>query len=163
MDVDFLQVKEAYTSVNHAISRWITFKKEAAGVPRSTEEYFSKRSKVLQDCFEELHMNFADGFPYSGDQLFEASVLAEPPSQGAYIEHHYAKRISVTSGSYVPLMLTDVLPSYKLFEQTDLLEAFTTVEKRVLYGGTQTMSRQHRERPTSPNSGWNGRGNKPSP
>src|SRR5438477_8915491 len=130
MDVDFLQVKEAFTAVDHAITRWITFKKEAVGERLSPESFFPKRNIALQACFEELHTSFADGFPYTSDQLFEASIQAEPPPHGAYIEHHYAKRLSVTSGSYVPLMLTDVLPSYKLFEQTDLLEALATVEKR---------------------------------
>src|SRR5208282_6921986 len=134
MDVDFLQVKEAFTAVDHAITRWITFKKEAIGERHSPESFFTKRNRALQACFEELHTSFADGFPYTSDQLFEASIQAEPPPQGAYIEHHYAKRLPVTSGSYVPLMLTDVLPSYKLFEQTDLLEALATVDKRVVYG-----------------------------
>ena len=63
-------------------------------------------------------------------------------------------------------MLTDVLPSYKLFDQTDLLEALATVDKRAMYGGPQT-SRSHRERPTSPSSSnWAAAargGNKPSP
>jgi GTPase-activating protein BEM2 len=63
-------------------------------------------------------------------------------------------------------MLTDVLPSYKLFDQTDLLEALATVDKRIVYGGSQA-SRSYRERPTSPNSSnWavTARGgNKPSP
>jgi GTPase-activating protein BEM2 len=163
MDIDFLQVKEAFTAVDHAINRWITFKKEAVGERQSPDSFFSKRNRALQACFEELHSSFADGFPYTADQLFEASIQAELPPQGAYIEHHYAKRISVTSGSYVPLMLTDVLPSYKLFEQTDLLEALATVEKRAPYG-SQAMNRQHRERPAPSNtSAWAGRGNKPSP
>ena len=149
--------------MEHAISRWITFKEETGGAREPLQKYFEKRSKALQTCLEELHTNFGDGFPYSADQLFEASVQAEPPPQGAYIEHHYAKRLSVTSGSYVPLMLTDVLPSYKLFEQTDLLEALSTVDKRLMYG-SQIMSRQQRERPMSPSStAWAGRGNKPSP
>ena len=62
-------------------------------------------------------------------------------------------------------MLTDVLPSYKLFDQTDLLEALATVEKRVMYGVSQNTSRSQRDRPTSPSSStnWAGRGNKPSP
>ena len=163
MDVDFLQVKEAFTAVDHAITRWITFKKEAVGERQSPQSFFIKRNRALQACFEELHTSFADGFPYTADQLFEASIQAEPPPQGAYIEHHYAKRLPVTSGSYVPLMLTDVLPSYKLFEQTDLLEALATVDKRVLHG-SQNTARQHRERPTTSNaSAWAGRGNKPSP
>ena len=156
-------MKNAFTAVEHAITRWITFKNGAVGERQSPESFFSKRNRALQACFEELHSSFAEGFPYIADQLFEASIQAESPSQGAYIEHHYAKRISVTSGSYVPLMLTDVLPSYKLFEQTDLLEALATVDKRVPYG-TQAMARQHRERPTTSNqSAWAGRGNKPSP
>ena len=125
---------------------------------------FLKRSKALQECFEELHSSFAESFPYSADQLFEVSLQVELPPQGTYIEHHYAKRLSVTSGSYVPLILTDVLPSYKLFEQTDLLEALATVDKRSLYSGGQATTRQHRERPTTSNaSAWAGRGNKPSP
>ena len=163
MDVDFLEVREAFTAVQQAIARWITFKKEAVGERQSPESFFSKRNRAFQACFEELHFSFADGFPYTAEQLFEASIQAEPLPQGAYIEHHYAKRISVTSGSYVPLMLTDVLPSYKLFEQTDLLEALATVEKRVMYG-SQAIAKQHRERPTISNtSAWAGRGNKPSP
>jgi hypothetical protein len=151
-------------SVENAITRWITFKNDAPGERQPPEALFTRRNRALQTCFEELHINFADGFPYSAEQLFEASILAEPPQQGNYIEHHYAKRLSVTSGSYVPLMLTDVLPSYKLFEQTDLLEALATVEKRVQYSGSQAVSRQHQARPTtSTASAWAARGNKPSP
>jgi len=167
--VDFVEIKEAVKSVEHAIRRWNNFKEipDPDREPIPPSAFFEKRSRALQLCFEDLHTTFAEGFPYTSEQLFEASIQAEPPSQGAYIEHHYAKRISVTSGSYVPLMLTDILPSYKLFEQTDLLEALATVEKRALYAGSQTAARLHRERPTSPasSSAWStpAKGIKPSP
>jgi GTPase-activating protein BEM2 len=60
-------------------------------------------------------------------------------------------------------MLTDVLPSYKLFEQTDLLEALATVEKRVMYG-SQTANRYHQQRPQASHiSPLTGNRNKPSP
>ena len=163
-DVDFVQVRKAYESVEHAINRWLKFKKETALERQSPDMFFAKRNNALQTCFEELHSNFADGFPYTVQQLFEASIQAEPPLQGAYIEQHYAKRLSVTSGSYVPLMLTDVLPSYKLFEQTDLLEALATVDKRVMYGSQNATRHHHQQRPqASQTSALTGSRNKPSP
>ncbi|CCH41556.1 GTPase-activating protein [Wickerhamomyces ciferrii] len=59
----------------------------------------------------------------SQESIMELSLLVEPSIIGQYHTLHYNSRTPLITGSYLPTLFTEVLPSYKLFDQSVLIGA----------------------------------------
>ncbi|KAK9469880.1 hypothetical protein V1512DRAFT_245311 [Lipomyces arxii] len=78
---------------------------------------------ALQECLYSLYAWHMSAPPLNALALMEMSLNYEPASIGQYAPFYSSQKSPLSNGSYSSILFTDVVPSYKLFAQKDLLEA----------------------------------------
>ncbi|KAK9367480.1 hypothetical protein V1509DRAFT_626777 [Lipomyces kononenkoae] len=78
---------------------------------------------AVQECLHSLYEAHMSAPPISPLVVMEMSLSYEPPVTGQYAQYYASHRSPLSTGSYSAILFTEVLPSYKLFAQKDLLEA----------------------------------------
>ncbi|ODQ67367.1 hypothetical protein NADFUDRAFT_7965, partial [Nadsonia fulvescens var. elongata DSM 6958] len=95
----------------------------------------------LQKLLHYLSAYHAETNALSPQQILELSLKVEPASSGNYLKHYYGHISPLSHGSYLPLLFTDIVPSYKLFAKSDLIAAsgVNNVQKRSHWGSLSSF------------------------
>lgn len=96
--------------------------------------------KQLQRCLCTLNFNNQNPPSANSTGFFDMSLACEPSSTGMYLHSHYHQRLPLSTGANVPLVFTDVLPSFSLFDRDDTLAISGTLHKKTPSSGLASPS-----------------------
>lgn len=112
--------REELARVNKSIDHWTTYFDSIQN--KENLPQLEQSIPALQECLYSLHSLDLNSPPITPLALMEMSILCEP-SIGVYSQSYSSQKLPLSSGSYSAILFTEVLSSYKLFAQKDLLEA----------------------------------------
>lgn len=118
--VDYPKVIQGMKGVLRSLEKWkIWF---ASKVENSTlEQEERKEVEQLQRCFKELNHNNINPPSATSQVFFDMSLVCEPASTGMYLQSHYHQRLPLSIGANLPLVFTDVITRFSLFDREDTL------------------------------------------
>lgn len=96
--------------------------------------------KQLQRCLCTLNFNNQNPPSTNSTAFFDMSLACEPSSTGLYLHSHYHQRLPLSTGANVPLVFTDILPSFSLFDRDDTLAISGTLHKKTPSSGLASPS-----------------------
>ncbi|KAI5780160.1 hypothetical protein DFH27DRAFT_362346 [Peziza echinospora] len=93
---------------------------------KAQDSYFEddeehKEIEIIQRCFRDLNQHNTNPPSTNMQSYFDMSLICEPSSTGMYLQSHYHQRLPLSIGANLPLVLTDVLPRFSLFDKEDTL------------------------------------------
>ncbi|KAK9484975.1 hypothetical protein V1527DRAFT_441962 [Lipomyces starkeyi] len=119
--IDIASSRNELVRIHKALERWtiyITSVENADNLP-----ILETPVATLQECLYSLYETHISATPISPLAIMEMSLAYEPPVTGQYAQYYTSQRSPLSTGSYSAILFTEILPSYKLFAQRDLLEA----------------------------------------
>ena len=121
-------VERAYCTLTTALDSFEAFAKQTATKSDEATGPALLPVKVFQDLFREL-MHSAQNLPKDiKEQYAQSSMACEPPRVDDVVSRKHNPSVP-TTGCFVPLVFTEVLPSYRLFEASDLLSLGDTARR----------------------------------
>ncbi|KAK9236168.1 hypothetical protein V1525DRAFT_231081 [Lipomyces kononenkoae] len=119
--IDITSSRNELVRIHKTLERWtlyIASVEDAENLP-----ILEAPDSTVQECLCSLYEAHMSAPPISPLAIMEMSLSYEPPITGQYAQHYTSHRSPLSTGSYSAILFTEVLPSYKLFAQKDLLEA----------------------------------------
>lgn len=114
------QCEKKVQRVKISFSRWDDYLSMVTDV-----ESLKPRPKVEDESLQSQLYNFLSNHvslePLTLSSVMEFSISSEPASVGAF--HHDEARAPLTTGSFLPVLFTEIIPSYKIFNQKILIGA----------------------------------------
>ncbi|KAK7207768.1 hypothetical protein BZA70DRAFT_244169 [Myxozyma melibiosi] len=114
------EVNKELSRIRKSLERWTKYYDSIRNVDGMPE--LEQPIPALQECLYSLYNFNFNSSPLSPLVLMDLSIACEP-SGGTYSKHYLAQKSPLSNGSYSAVLFTEVLASYKLFAQKDLLEA----------------------------------------
>lgn len=137
----YKQCEGRLNSIQIAFGRWESYLDQ---IPQNdTFEPLPEAIPVIQKMLYALLSNHFEAPALTPDVILKMSLEIEPSLSGLYIRHHYQQRVSLASGSFLPIMFTKTVPSYSVFSPSDLISA----------SGISAINLKRSLRPSSSRSG----------
>ncbi|KAK9471773.1 uncharacterized protein V1510DRAFT_437042 [Dipodascopsis tothii] len=114
--------------IRRSLDRWTNYVNDAANLDVPLE--LDAVIPAFQECFYSVYAAYTASGYMSLSAMLEISLAFEPPATGQYSPFYSSQPSPLASGSYVSLLFTDVLNSYKLFERKNVLEAGGLLHKK---------------------------------
>ena len=117
---DYLKFLQGMKGVLRSLEKWkVWFASKTQNSTLEQEE--RKEVEQLQRCFRELNHNNLNPPSSTSQVYFDMSLVCEPSSTGMYLQSHYHQKLPLSIGANLPLVLTDILPRFSLFDREDTL------------------------------------------
>lgn len=133
-NVDFEKILAGLNGIEEALGKW---RNEWVDMVESIKSTQLDKAEVedIQDCLRAL--NAANQNPPSANSstFFGKSLECEPSISGMYLHSHYHQKLPLSTGANVPLIFTDVLPSFSLFDRFDTLAISGSLHKKTPSSG----------------------------
>lgn len=117
------QCEKRVQRVKVSFSRWDEYLQNVT----QDDELFKNVDKTpnenLINQLYNLLTNHVNLPPLTQDSIMELSLINEPNSTADYYKLHHNSRTPLVTGSYLPIIFSDVIPNYKLFSTNTLLGA----------------------------------------
>lgn len=143
----YKQCESRLNSIKTAFQRWGHY---LDNIPQNdTFEPLPETIPVIQKLLYALLSHHFEAPVVHPEAILKMSLEVEPCVSGQYLKHHYNQRSQFVTGSYMPLIFNNIIPTYNLFSKPSLIAvgaATSTNPKRTL-------------RPSSSRSGDAFRGN----
>jgi len=139
-NVEYPKFVGATDTISRALENW---RAEWAGTRphyKAGGTRASKEVEQLQKCLSALNLNNTNPSSINSTAYFDMSLACEPSSTGAYLLSHYHQRLPLSTGANVPLVFTDVLPSFSLFARDDALAISGSLHKKTPSSGLASPS-----------------------
>lgn len=141
-NIDYPKFLQGMKGVLRSLEKWkIWFATKTQNSTLEQEE--RKEVEQLQSCFKELNHNNLNPPAATSQAYFDMSLVCEPSSTGMYLQSHYHQRLPLSIGANLPLVLTDVLPRFSLFDREDTLAIAGGNHHKKPSGGGLTPSQQN--------------------
>lgn len=117
---DFQQVRQIIDRASGVVDGWHYYFENAPDMENPPPDV------PVEPIFQQLLSRWAKLAPSSPDLLLSleaASLSIEPKILGHYLNYHYNQTLPLSNGSFLPVMFTEVCPSFKLFSRTSLMTA----------------------------------------
>ncbi|KAK9451389.1 uncharacterized protein V1518DRAFT_8378 [Limtongia smithiae] len=112
--------RDELSSIQNSLNRWTTYLSTIQNA--ETAPKLESAIPALQECIYRLYDSHMNAPPLTPQALMEMSLECEPPTSGVYHQQYIMQKPTLSTGSYPSILFTEVLPSYKLFAQRDLME-----------------------------------------
>lgn len=140
--IDYPKYVQGMKGVLRSLEKWkVWFASKAKDSTLEQED--RKEVEQLQRCFRELNHNNLNPPSTTSQVYFDMSLVCEPSSTGMYLQSHYHQRIPLSIGANIPLVFTDVLPRFSLFDREDTLAIAGGNHNKKPSGGGLAPSQQH--------------------
>lgn len=120
---DFQQVRQIIERASGVVDGWHFYFDNAPDMENPPPDV------PVEPIFQQLLSRWAKLSSTSPDLLLSleaASLSLEPKTLGHYLNYHYNQTLPLFNGSFLPVMFTEVCPSFKLFSRTSLMTAAST-------------------------------------
>ncbi|KAJ8101998.1 hypothetical protein POJ06DRAFT_74971 [Lipomyces tetrasporus] len=119
--IDIVSSRSELARIHKALGRWTTY---ISSIEDSDNlPILEAPVAALQECLYSLYEAHMSTTPISPLTIMEMSLRYESAVTGLYAHYYSSQRSPLSIGSYSAILFTEILPSYKLFTQKDLLEA----------------------------------------
>lgn len=139
-NVDYPKFIQGTDAILNSLERW----REEWSDPSLGSDHKEKKTprevEQLQKCLFTLNFNNQNPPSTNSTTFFDMSLACEPSSTGMYLHSHYHQRLPLSTGANVPLVFTDVLPSFSLFDRDDTLAISGTLHKKTPSSGLASPS-----------------------
>lgn len=117
------QCEKRVQRVKVSFSRWDEY---LSNVEQDNDQFKNQTFNENQELTKQLYnllTNHVQLPPLTQESIMELSLSIEANTIGQYHKLHYNSRTPLITGSYLPTLFTEVLPNYKLFDQSVLIGA----------------------------------------
>lgn len=117
------QCEKRVQRVKVSFSRWDEY---LSNVEQDNDQFKNRLADENHELIKQLYnllTNHVQLPALNQESVMELSLAIEPSSIGQYHKLHYNSRTPLITGSYLPTLFTEVLPNYKLFDQSVLIGA----------------------------------------
>ncbi|KAK9476318.1 ras guanine nucleotide exchange factor domain-containing protein, partial [Lipomyces japonicus] len=132
--------KELY-QIQKSLERWSNYIHNVQN--ESSLRTIEPPIKAFQECLYKAYETAQGSSIITPSGLLDLSLQYEPPSTGLYAQYYTSQRSPLSTGSYSPLIFTEILTSYKLFAPKDILEAGGLLYKRSVSSLKSKASAEH--------------------
>ncbi|KAL7271086.1 rho GTPase-activating protein [Rhizina undulata] len=139
-NIDYQKYLSGLQAVLKGLEAWRERWNESKQASKSKERKAPKEIEQLQKCFSALVSNQQGPVSALSNSFFDMSLGCEPSASGMYLQSHYHQRLPLSSGANVPLVFTDILPSFSLFDRDDTLAISGTLHKKTPSSGLASPS-----------------------
>ncbi|KAH0608482.1 uncharacterized protein H6S33_001616 [Morchella sextelata] len=139
-NVDYPKFIQGMEAIFNSLEKWREEWVDAGlGLDR-VEKKTPREVEQIQKCLFTLNLNNKTPPSTNSTTFFDMSLACEPSSTGMYLHSHYHQRLPLSTGAHVPLVFTDVLPSFSLFDREDTLAISGSLHKKTPSSGLASPS-----------------------
>lgn len=139
-NVEYLEFLQATDAIFRALKNWREEWPVAKIQFQSRGKRPVKEVEQLQRCLNALNSNNQTPLPTNSATFFDMSLACEPSASGLYLLSHYHQRLPLSTGASVPLVFTDCLASFSLFDRDDTLAISGSLHKKTPSSGLAAPS-----------------------
>lgn len=138
-NIDYVKFLQGMKGILRSLEKWKAWFASKVKAGKLEPERTGEDSQ-LQTYFKEL--NQANINPPSTllQSYFDMSMICEPAITGLYLQSHYHQRLPLSIGANLPLIFTDVLPRFSLFDKEDTLAIASGNHQKKSSTGTLTTN-----------------------
>lgn len=132
-NIDFQKSVVGLEAMHLALEKWKKEWVDWEGVQQTKDD--TPEDEQIQICLESLNANNQNPPAANATMFFERSLMCEPSISGLYLHAHYHQKLPLSTGANIPLVFTDVLPSYAIFDRYHALQITSNLHKKTPSSG----------------------------